>query len=78
MGVKPGVPDLYLPIKRGEYYGLFVELKRQKGGVVSPYQRYWLQKLRAEGYAAEVCRGCNDAQGIILSYLTGKYQEREL
>lgn len=78
MGVKPGVPDLYLPIKRGEYYGLFVELKRQKGGIVSPYQRYWLQKLRAEGYAAEVCRGCNDAQGVILRYLTGQYQEREL
>lgn len=28
-GLKPGVPDLCLPVARGKYHGLYVELKRR-------------------------------------------------
>ena len=31
-GVKAGVPDLCLPVARGQYHGLYIELKRQRGG----------------------------------------------
>ena len=34
-GVKSGVPDMCLPVARGAYHGLYIELKRQKGGTVS-------------------------------------------
>lgn len=31
-GLKSGVPDIFLPVPRGEFHGLFVEMKRTKGG----------------------------------------------
>lgn len=31
-GVKAGVPDLCLPVARGGYHGLYIELKRLKQG----------------------------------------------
>lgn len=34
-GVKAGVPDLCLPVARGQYHGLYIELKRQRGGRTS-------------------------------------------
>jgi len=71
MGVKPGVPDLFLPVARGGFHGLFVELK-SKGGRLSEYQRQWLSKMSAEGYAACVCFGFDEARRDILNYLDGK------
>jgi len=68
-GVKSGVPDIHLPIPRGEYAGLWVELKRQKGGVVSANQRIWLNRLNANGSKAVVCRGWLEARDTILNYL---------
>lgn len=70
-GVKPGVPDMFLPVPRGGYHGLFIELKRSKGGVVSEDQRAWLDRLRLQGYRAEVARGWDAAREIIEEYLKG-------
>ena len=30
-GVKAGVPDMCLPVARGQYHGLYIELKTRKG-----------------------------------------------
>jgi hypothetical protein len=68
-GVKPGFPDLMLPVQRGGYAGLFVEMKRQKGGVVSAEQKAWITRLRGEGYKVEVCKGWEMARESLLSYL---------
>ena len=38
-GVKAGVPDLCLPVARGQYHGLYIELKRQRGGRTSDINR---------------------------------------
>jgi hypothetical protein len=70
-GVKRGVPDLFLPVPRGNYCGLFVELKRRSGGRLSPKQKEWCEFLRAHGYAAEVCRGWEHAAHVIENYLRG-------
>lgn len=70
-GVKAGVPDMCLPVPRGTYSGLYIELKRQKGGRLSNEQMEWLGRLRKQGYAAYVCYGWQEAAGVIHGYLKG-------
>ena len=67
--VKPGVPDIVLPVARGGYHGLYIELKRTVGGRVSEEQREWLGKLNAQGYYTAVCRGWEEAKDAIEGYL---------
>ena len=71
-GVKPGVPDICLPVARGGYHGLYVELKRREGGRVSVEQRRWLIALVGEGYRCCVCHGWEDARNTIIGYLEGE------
>lgn len=71
-GLKRGVPDICLPVARGKYHGLYIEMKRTKGGVVSEDQRGWLEALNAQGYKAVVCKGCEAAIATIIGYLEGK------
>jgi hypothetical protein len=68
-GVKAGVPDLCLPVPRGPYASLYVELKRQKGGQVSKEQSWWHEALREAGSMVEVCRGWSAAAKVIEDYL---------
>lgn len=68
-GVKPGVPDLFLPVARGRYHGLFIEMKRRKGGRASEEQKAWITELRKQGYVAEICRGWQEAADLIAEYL---------
>ncbi len=68
-GVKPGVPDICLPVPRGGYGALYIELKRVKGGVTSANQRIWLNLLNANGNRAVVCKGWLEARDTILNYL---------
>lgn len=68
-GVKSGVPDLCLPVPRGHWHGLYIELKRVKGGRISPEQTEWLDALIKQGYSASVCRGWEEAKDEILRYL---------
>ena len=86
MGVKAGVPDIFLPVKRSghwltgpsdmiaPYNGLYIELKRQHGGTVSPAQQTWIAALRKAGYAVEVCKGWEAAAAVIMDYLEGRYR----
>lgn len=69
LGVKSGVSDLVLPLARGGYHGLFIELKRQKGGKLSDSQREFLDDMIAAGYMAAVARGSEEAIRIITDYL---------
>ena len=68
-GVKPGVPDLCLPVPRGEFHGLYIEMKRLRGGTTSTEQKEWLEELKKQGYHACVCRGWEAAANTILGYL---------
>lgn len=58
MGTKSGIPDLFLCFD-GKLVG--IEMKRQKGGVVSPTQKYWASILHSAGVEVFVCRGCAHA-----------------
>jgi hypothetical protein len=70
-GVRPGVPDLCLPLPRGGYHGLFIELKRQKKSRISPEQAQWIAALRGQGYRAEICLGAAAAWEVIQEYVRG-------
>lgn len=76
-GLKRGVPDICLPAARGGYHGLYIELKRTRGGVLSAEQLDWLAALSEAGYAATVCRGWEEARRCILNYLDLEKGARE-
>ena len=76
-GVKAGVPDLCLPVRRGKWSGLYIELKRpiQAGktkGKVSDEQKDWIQFLMSQGYGAVVCYGWEQARDMIIQYMGWK------
>ena len=71
-GVKPGIPDIFLPVARGGFHGLYIEMKRRKGGRVSVEQKKMLLALRDQGYRTEVCEGWEVAKKTILEYLNAK------
>lgn len=76
-GLKPGVPDLFVPVARPPYHGLFIEMKKRKGGRVSKEQEARIDALRAAGYAVKVCRGFDAAKRDILDYI-GPAKEDEV
>ena len=67
--MKSGVPDLCLPVPRGAYHGLYIEMKRLRGNTTTEDQDDWLEFLTRQGYLAVVCRGWEAASKIILGYL---------
>lgn len=67
-GVRSGVPDLCLPVARGGAHGLYIEMKAP-GGRESDTQRWWRERLLAEGYWAVVCVGAESAIAALNSYL---------
>lgn len=67
-GVRRHVPDLFLPVSRGRFHGLFIEMKA-KGGRVAKGQSEELEQLSADGYMAVVCWGWDSARETIENYL---------
>ena len=70
-GMKAGVPDIFLPVPKGENHGLFIEMKRRKYGKLSKEQADWMEKLSGKGYACAVCFGWQAAAETIEAYLNG-------
>lgn len=58
MGVHKGVPD-YIIVTHTQVY--FLEMKRRKGGVVSPEQKHCLEILRNKTTETFVARGIDEA-----------------
>lgn len=67
-GVKAGVPDLFLPVARGKFHGLFIEMK-YGNNKATPKQREWIIELNNQGYYAVVCNGFDEAKTTIESYI---------
>ena len=64
-GVSSGVPDLFIPA-----WGLWVEMKRSKGGSLSAEQKDWIKYLEEVGYCVKVCKGAEDAKVQIQAFVT--------
>lgn len=68
-GVKPGVPDLCLPVARGQYHGVYLEMKAEKGKLSSS-QVWWISALANQGYSCNVCYGWQQAVEFLEWYLS--------
>lgn len=71
MGVRAGIPDIFLPAARGGSHGLFIEMKRIHQGRVSEDQKRMMARLEEAGYMCRVCRGWCEASEVIIKYLRG-------
>lgn len=70
-GVKAGVPDLCLPVPRGAYHGLYIEMKTGKNKTTEN-QDCWLSCLREQRYCVAVCYGWEAASNVLTQYLKEK------
>ena len=68
-GVKAGVADVMLPAIRGNYGGLWVEMKTPKGRL-TPNQKQFLQDMDKAGYKTAVCFSTKQAIDEIEQYLS--------
>lgn len=68
-GVKPGVPDLCLPVARGTYHGLYIEMKTETGRP-SDNQKWWIKELNDQKYKAVICHGWEEAKKCLTDYLS--------
>lgn len=76
MGVKPGVADLVLPVARGNWHGLYLELKKF-GGRPSANQLWWKEQLTAQNYRAVTCYGWKQACAVLMEYMrAGDYDHK--
>jgi len=69
-GVRSGVPDICLPVPKGKYHGLYIELKRY-GGKPTAEQLDYIAFLKSQGYYAEWICGNEMAIEAIKWYLGG-------
>lgn len=68
-GAKAGVSDIFLPVSRNGYHGLYIELK-VRGGKLSDNQKWWIGETTKQGYLSKVCYGWIDAKEVIEKYLS--------
>lgn len=73
-GMQAGYPDLFLPVARRGFHGLFIEMKKADGvpSDVSLMQRQWAADLGEAGYFVAVCYGAEDAIFLLEWYLRKK------
>lgn len=69
-GLRPGVPDLCLPVARRGYHGLYLEVKRVGRHKVSGHQAAWEGELTRQGYFVAVRAGATAVIELINWYLT--------
>lgn len=74
-GVKKGVSDLFLPVKRGQWSGFYIELKKMPGKGVGPSdeQLEFGEFVKTQGYAFMIAYGWREARDAIISYLTQEW-----
>ena len=63
-----GTRDLCLPVPRGRYHGLYIEMKTESGHTTA-VQEWWGEHLQAQGYAWRVCHGWQAAVALLEWYL---------
>ena len=66
-GVLSGTPDIQILLPNGK--SVFIEMKKEKGGKLSPNQLSFIDKSQSLGHTVLVANGCNDASKKLIDYL---------
>lgn len=66
-GMLSGVPDLFLPVPKNGFHGLYIEMKSEKGRVTEN-QHWFLSKTDGLGYKSVVCYSAKEAISAIQAY----------
>jgi hypothetical protein len=69
MGYKKGTPDMLIFEPKGNWHGLLIEMKREKGGALSESQKAFLDKAKGKHYYTAVCAGFDEAKKVIDNYM---------
>jgi hypothetical protein len=75
MGVRSGVPDVFLPVPRWGRSGLWIEMKVENNQLTK-HQENWIGALNTFGYAVVVCYGWEIASEYIVKYLDGESDDK--
>ena len=68
-GVRSGVADIFLPVPRGQWHGLYIELKRIGKNARSENQIAFQNHCHDNNYGHVFCEGWEAAINIIEEYL---------
>lgn len=71
MGAQAVVHNIFTLVPRGGYQGLWIAVKRRRGGRVSVEQARWMDALKKQGYACAVCYSWDAVFTVIQSYMRG-------
>ena len=68
-GATAGMPDLCIPIARGGYHALYIEMKNGKAGRLSDTQKEMIPRLQCYGNKVVVCRSLDEFIREVETYL---------
>lgn len=68
MGLCAGIPDMFLAVPRGEFGGLYLELKVE-GKKPQKHQKEVMQVLSLAGYSVDWSDNLENSKKIIIKYL---------
>ncbi len=74
MGLLADLPDLHLPVTRGPFLTLYIEVKRP-GEAPTPAQREMHALLRSEGHCVVWCVSAQEIVDVCIGYLTLEKQD---
>lgn len=68
-GVTHGIPDCHIPMARGGYHSLYIEMKNGKAGRLSDHQKEMIARLQLLGNKVVICRSLADFIREVETYL---------
>lgn len=68
-GVLPGIPDLCVPVPKGDFHGLYIEMKDADNGRLSDKQQSVIETLQRLGYKVVVVRSLEQFMNTVNEYM---------
>jgi hypothetical protein len=74
IGMRPGIPDYFLPLANDTYSGLWLEMKLSgsQGERKRDNQSAWIERLKKIGHYATYAHGWQEAADIASKYLANQ------